>query len=130
MKLNLVLKVEALPKPIIESSTKEKKSYEDWEYSNSCCLMIMENHIEESIYANIPKIENAKEFLDAISKKYTTFSKNEKNELSNNHWVNVCFESNVIDVSSNTWWLGSGATIHSCNSMQVILSRKSPTSLE
>ena len=43
--------------------------------------------------------------VDAISKKYTKFSKNEKNELSNNYWVNVCFESNVIDVSSDTWWL-------------------------
>ena len=29
--------------------------------------------------------------------------KNEKNELPDNHWVNVCFESNIIDVSSDTW---------------------------
>ena len=94
MKLNLALK------PTVESSANEKKFYENWEYSNSCCLMIMENHIEDSIYASIPKIENAKEFLDAISKKYTKFSKNEKNELSDNHWVNVCFESNIIDVPS------------------------------
>ena len=34
--------------------------------------------MEESIYANIPKIENAKGFLNAISRKYTKFSKNEK----------------------------------------------------
>ena len=59
--------------------------------------------MEDSIYASIFKIETAKEFLDAISKKYIKFSKNEKNELSNNHWVNVCFESNVIDESSDTW---------------------------
>ena len=58
--------------------------------------------MEESIYASIPKIENAKEFLDAIIKKYTKFSKNEKNELPDNHWVNVCLESNVIDVSYDT----------------------------
>ena len=45
----------------------------------------MKNHMEGSIYANIPKIENAKEFLDAISKKFTKFSKNEKNELFDNH---------------------------------------------
>ena len=74
--------------------------------------MIMENHIEDSIYAGIPKIENGKEYLDAISTKYTKFSKNEKNELSDNQWVNVYFESNVIDVSSNTWWLDNGATLH------------------
>ena len=48
-------------------------------------FMIMENHMEDSLYASIPKIENAKEFLDVISKKYTKFSNNEKNELSDNH---------------------------------------------
>ena len=44
--------------------------------------------------------------------------------------MNVCFESNIIDVSSNTWRLDSGATIQACNSMQVVISRRSPTSLE
>ena len=47
--------------------------------SNSCCLMIMENHMEDSVYANIPKIENTKDLFYAIRKKYTKFSKNEKN---------------------------------------------------
>ena len=41
--------------------------------------------MEDSIYASIPKIENAKEFLDTINNKYTKFSKNKKNELSDNH---------------------------------------------
>ena len=41
--------------------------------------------MEKCIYASIPKIENAKKFLDVISKKYTKFSKNEKNELFKNH---------------------------------------------
>ena len=68
--------------------------------------------MEESIYASILKIENVKKLLDAISKKYTKLSKNEKNELFDNHWVDVCFESNVIDVPSGSWWLDSGATIH------------------
>ena len=44
--------------------------------------------------------------------------------------MNVCFESNIIDVSSDTWWLDSGATIHACNSTQVVISRRSPTSFE
>ena len=86
--------------------------------------------MEDSVYASIPKSKNAKYFLYAISKKYTKFSKNEKNELYDNHWVNVCFESNIIDVSYDTWWLDSGATIHACNSMQAVISRKSLTSLE
>ena len=77
MKLNLVLKVEAPPKLTAESFASEKKSYEDCEYYDSCCLMIMENHMENSIYESIPKTENAKEFLDVVGKKYTKFSKNE-----------------------------------------------------
>ena len=74
--------------------------------------------MEDSVYASIPKIENAKDFLFAISKKYTKFSKNGKNESYDNHWVDVCLESNIIDVPSDTWWLDSGATIQAFNSMQ------------
>ena len=59
--------------------------------------------MENSTYENILKTKNEKEFLDSIRKKHTTFSKNEKNVLSDNHWVNVCFESNVIDMLSDTW---------------------------
>ena len=44
--------------------------------------------------------------------------------------MNVCFDSNIIDAPSDTWWLDSGATIHACNSMQAVISRRSPTSLE
>ena len=68
--------------------------------------------------------------MDAISKKYTKFSKNEKNELSNNRWVNVCFESNIINVPSDTWWLVSGATIHACNFIQAVISKRGLTSLD
>ena len=39
--------------------------------------------MEDSIYENIPKTENANEFLDFVDKKYTKFLKNEKNELLN-----------------------------------------------
>ena len=39
--------------------------------------------MEDPIYESIPKTENAKEFLDVVGKKYTKFSKNEKNELLN-----------------------------------------------
>ena len=85
MKLKLALKVKAPPKFTIKCSANEKKFYENWVYSNSCCLIIIENHMENSIYESIPKIDNAKEFLDVISKKYTKFSKNEKNELSDNY---------------------------------------------
>ena len=32
--------------------------------------------MEDFVYANIPKIENVKDFLYTIRKKYTKFSKN------------------------------------------------------
>ena len=91
MKLNLAFKVEALPKPTTKCSTKEKKFYENCKYSNSCCMMIIVNHMEDSIYENISKTENSKEFLDVIIKKYTKFSKKRKHKLSDNHWVDICF---------------------------------------
>ena len=34
------------------------------------------------------------------------------------HFVSVCFESNLIEVSSNTWWLDTGAITHVSNVMQ------------
>ena len=82
--------------------------------------MIMKNHMEYSIYASIPEIENEKVFLDVISKKYTKFSKNEKNELFSNHLVNVCFEFNVINTSSDNLWLHSCALIQACNYEQTM----------
>ena len=39
--------------------------------------------MEDSIYERIPKIDNTKEFLDVVGKKYTKFLNNEKNELLN-----------------------------------------------
>ena len=33
-------------------------------------------------------------------------------------------------MSCDTWWLDSGATIHACNSIQAVISRIIPTSLE
>ena len=49
MKLYMALKVESSPKPTVDNSANKKKLYEElyeeWEYNNSCCLMIMENHM-------------------------------------------------------------------------------------
>ena len=30
----------------------------------------------------------------------------------------------------DTWWLDSGVTIHACNSMKAVISRRRPTSLD
>ena len=30
----------------------------------------------------------------------------------------VCYESNMVNVNINTWWIDSGSTIHISNSLQ------------
>ena len=39
--------------------------------------------MENSIYDSISKTENAKELFNVVGKKYTKFSKNEKNKILN-----------------------------------------------
>ena len=39
----------------------------------------------------------------------------------------VCFESNLVDVPFNTWWLDTGATIHVTNSLQELKTRRRPS---
>ena len=53
-----------------------------------------------------------------------------KQEKKGNLLVKVCLESNVVDVPSNTWWLDTGATIHVTNSLQEMIKRRKPTSVE
>ncbi|XP_062091041.1 uncharacterized protein LOC133797221 [Humulus lupulus] len=80
MRVDLALRTDAPPKPTDDTTEKDRKSYEDWEHSNRCCLMLMRYHMDESIRDSIPQIEIAKDFLAAIKEKYKKFSKNEKNE--------------------------------------------------
>jgi hypothetical protein len=42
----------------------------------------------------------------------------------------ACFESNIVDVPSDTWWLDSGATIHVVNSLQGFTSLRKPSDTE
>ena len=77
MKMDLALRTTTPHKPVDNAVEKDRKSYDEWEYSNRCCLMIMRYHMDESIRDSICKTENAKDFLIAIEKKYAKFSKNE-----------------------------------------------------
>ena len=77
MKKDLALRTTAPPKPADNATENDRKSYDEWEYSNRCYLMIMRYHMDESIRDSIPKTENTKDFLAAIEKKYAKFSKNE-----------------------------------------------------
>ena len=55
-----------------------RKNSEDWEYSNSCCLMIMDNHMEDSVYASFPKIEIAKNSCMLLERNIQSFQRMRK----------------------------------------------------
>ena len=78
-------------------------------------LMIMENHMEDSINVSIPKIKNAKEFLNAISKKFQSFQRMRKNFYLI-IFIVLMFVLNLMSLM--------------CNSMQAVISKRNPTSLE
>ena len=42
----------------------------------------------------------------------------ERKKKKGNPLTLVCFESNLVDIPSNTWWLDTSATIHVTNSLQ------------
>ncbi|KAK9232999.1 hypothetical protein WN943_023248 [Citrus x changshan-huyou] len=42
----------------------------------------------------------------------------------------VCYESNMVHVSHNTWWIDSGSTIHISNTMQGFLNHRKPMESE
>ncbi|XP_042983204.1 uncharacterized protein LOC122312614 [Carya illinoinensis] len=78
MNLDLALRTEIPTKPTNESSIEEKTHYEHWEHSNRICLMITRHTIDKSIRQSIHQTNNAKDFLDAVGKKFTKFDKAEK----------------------------------------------------
>jgi len=53
-----------------------------------------------------------------------------KNEKQGTLLILACFESNVVDVPSNTWWLDLGAIIHVLNSLQGFTSQRNPSDVE
>jgi hypothetical protein len=42
----------------------------------------------------------------------------------------VCYESNLVNVPHNSWWIDSGATVHKCQTMQGLLNKRVPTESE
>ena len=44
MRVDLALRTDAPPKPTDDTTERDRKSYEDWEHSNRCCLMLMLSH--------------------------------------------------------------------------------------
>ena len=83
MKLDLALEVDPPKKSTDDTSVAIKKLYKDWKHSNKCCIMMMENCMDEAIYASIPKVDIAKRLLEEIGKKFIKFYMNEKHHYLN-----------------------------------------------
>ena len=87
MKLDLTLEIDPPKKPNDESSAVIKKLYEDWKHSSKCCMMMMENCMDEVVYASILKVDTTKGLLEEIRKFFIKFDMNEKHhylDLLNN----------------------------------------------
>ncbi|XP_022842981.1 uncharacterized protein LOC111366457 [Olea europaea var. sylvestris] len=81
MHLDLALRVDAPTKPTSESTAAEKTLYKQWVHSNRTCLMIMKYTIDKSIRQSISDTDNAKEYLEAVGKKFTKFDKAKEGTL-------------------------------------------------
>ena len=66
MKLDLALEIDSPKKLTDDSSASVKKLYEDWKHSNKCYMMMMENFMDEAVYASIPKVDTTKGLLEEI----------------------------------------------------------------
>ncbi|KAL6322124.1 hypothetical protein AAG906_005062 [Vitis piasezkii] len=107
--LDLALRVDEPSKPTDVSSADERSFYERWEHSNRSCLMVMKYTMDKSIKECMPKTERAKDFLEYVKANYT-----KKSEIVVVVNLNAnMIETNIVDVHANSWWLISGATIHS-----------------
>src|SRR5262249_3575285 len=61
--------------------------------------------------------------------KFTTWLEKKRKE-EGNFFSLVCFESNMIDVSSNSWGLDSGVTVHVAITLQRFTSKRKSSDFE
>uniref|UniRef100_A0A2N9EWH4 Integrase catalytic domain-containing protein n=1 Tax=Fagus sylvatica TaxID=28930 RepID=A0A2N9EWH4_FAGSY len=83
------------------------------------CMMIMRLSMNKTI----------KNYLAAVSKKFVVFNKAEKGNymrLLTTPLAFVCFESNLVDIPLNSWWVDTGASIHVTNSLHGFKSKRRP----
>ncbi|KAI5339875.1 hypothetical protein L3X38_019148 [Prunus dulcis] len=59
-------------------------------------------------------------------RKYKKWLEKKKGK-GNNNLILVCFESNLVNFSCDSWWLDSGASIHVANSLQEYTSKRLPS---
>ena len=68
--IGLALQIDLPLKPTDENSATIKKLYEDWNHFNKCCMMMMENCMDEAVFTSIPNVDTSKGLLEEIGKKF------------------------------------------------------------
>jgi transposase InsO family protein len=104
--------------------TLNRTNFEEWNETllvvlAILCMMIMRLSMDKTI----------KNYLAAVSKKFVVFNKAKKGNymrLLTTPLAFVCFESNLVDVPLNSWWVDIGASIHVTNSLHGFKSKKRP----
>ena len=83
MKLDFALDVDPPKKSTDDNSATIKKLYKDWKHFNKCCMMMMENCMDEAISISIPKVDTIKRLFKEIGRKFIKFDMNEKHHYLN-----------------------------------------------
>jgi hypothetical protein len=104
--------------------TLNRTNFEEWNETllvvlAILCMMIMRLSMDKTI----------KNYLAAVSEKFVVFNKAKKGNymrLLTTPLALVCFESNLVDVPLNSWWVDTGASIHVTNSLHGFKSKRRP----
>nr|GEZ56011.1 UBN2_2 domain-containing protein [Tanacetum cinerariifolium] len=75
MDLDHALRIDHPAALTAESTTNQKRAYEQWERSNHMSLMIIKNSVSVAIRGAIPDSENAKEYLSSVEEQIKRTSK-------------------------------------------------------
>nr|GEY14297.1 UBN2_2 domain-containing protein [Tanacetum cinerariifolium] len=75
MDLDHVFRIDPPAALTTESTTNQKRAYEQWERSNRMSLMIIRKSISVAIRGAIPDSENAKEYLSSVEEQFKRTSK-------------------------------------------------------
>lgn len=104
MDIDIALRENEPPKPIESSTSAQKTKNAKWERTNHMFLMIMQRSISEIVIGALPKTDSAREFFDAIGKKYMSSDKAKIEELLD-RLMGMKFD-NVGDVRTYVmkWW--------------------------
>lgn len=93
MDLDLAFRTEKPPSPTQSSTSEERIMYEKWERSNRISLMIIKRGIPEAFRCTISDdINNAKDFLAGIEKRFAKSDKEETNTLLQ-HLISMKYKS-------------------------------------